>query len=187
MAVVPVDDYVTGDLPAVCARSGAAADGLVEVRDSPAQAWWILLVFLGPIGIAAIAVLFALHQRRRITGFVPMTHGALAAQNRLHRVGTLAWLVPFALLGLGVVALLVTGFGPFDRFVALGGLVLLALAVVGGILVLGGVEVLSARRAVHARLDGSGRWVEIRNAHPAFVEAARQQTLDRRRNPHASA
>jgi hypothetical protein len=179
---VSADDFVVGDFPMVCVRTGARADGLVDIEsdENRLQPWWLFLLFLGPIGIVAIVVLAVLAPRaQRVGGSLPMTHDALAAQNRLISVGVWAWTVPLVAFFGGAALLMAPSM--LGRSVAPAGTALLALGLLGGFVLLGVMARLSGRRVVRVRLDGTGRWVELRNVHPSFAAAVNHQTRERHR------
>lgn len=181
---VPVDDFVVGDLPMVCARTGRPADGLVgvESREGVFQIWWLLLVFLGPFGIVAIVLLWTLARRPgRVGGSVPMTHEALADQNRIIGLANWAGVVPIVAFAAGVAILLSPSSSlawlPFSHEAV--AVALLVVALVGGMAMMVVTSGLANRRRVTVRLDGSGRWVEIRNVHGDFARAVDRQVRAR--------
>lgn len=176
VAQVYVDDLVVGRLPSVCAVTGEPSTELVQVESSRRgfQAWWLLLFFLGPVGIAVIAVLYVLGGRvERVTGTLPISGGALARYNAavsLARRTTAALLV-----------LVVVGFAGLLLLDSASSAPAIVLAAAGGVLVLVmlGANIVAPSRWVDLRLDGSGRWVTVERAHPAFAHAVRQQYLER--------
>lgn len=184
IARVPADDFVVGDLPMVCARTGRPADGLVglESREGTFQAWWLFLLLLGPVGVVAIAVLWIVAPRPgRIGGSVPMTRDALAQQNRLIGLANWAAAVP-VLAFVGGVAVLaapgdLVGWLPVSHESV--GVVLLLVALVGGFATMAVASTMANRRRVTVLLDGTGRWVEIRNVHPDFARAVDRQVRSR--------
>ncbi len=184
LARVPVDDFVVGDLPMVCARTGAPADGLVGVEsdESSFQAWWLLLLLLGPLGIVAIAVMWVFGRRPgRVGGSVPMTRAALEDQNRIIGWGNWVAAVPVLAFVTGV-AVLAAPSAYVDwlpvRHESFG-VVLLVVAMLGGLVALTVSSTLANRRRVSVVLDGTGRWVELRNVHPDFARAADRQVRAR--------
>lgn len=181
---VPVDDLVMGDLPPVCARTGRGADGLVEVRsdESGFQVWWFFLLVFGPLGIVAIVILSALSRPGRTSGLIPMSHQALAEQGRLVAIGNWAWAIPPAALLAGGALLLAPDLLGAAPAVGVG---VLVLGLIGGFLVMSIASLLVGRRTVRVRLDGSGRWVELRNVHPSFAVAVDRQTRARHRARNA--
>lgn len=184
---VPVDDFVVGDLPMICARTGLPADGLVEVEshEGSFQTWWLLLLLTGPAGIIVIAVLWIFARRPgRVGGSVPMTHAALAEQNRSVAAANWAWAVPAAMVGAAVLLYVTT---PLRHLPALPissetvATTLLVTGLVGGILAMVILASVANHRRVEVRLDGTARWVEIRNVHANFARAANQQVRARHR------
>jgi hypothetical protein len=183
---LPVDDFVVGDVPMICVRTGAEADGLVDIESSESgfRLWWLFLLVLGPVGIFAIVVLaLATPRDRRVGGSVPMTHEALAAQNRLIGIGNWAWAVPIVAFAGGAGLLMAPTVNGYS--LAGLGLGLLGFGLMGGFVALLVMSALASRRTVQVRLDGSGRWVELRNVHPRFAAAVDAQTRRRHRAARA--
>lgn len=187
VARVRVDDFVVGDLPMVCVRTGAAADGLVatESDESAFQPWWLLLLFLGPVGIVGIVLLATLARRpARIGGSLPMTRAALDEHNRLARIGNWAWGIP--VVG-GLTGFYLMVVARRSDGLAAAGLGALLVALVGGFVTLLVVGALARRASVSVRLDGTGRWVEVGNVHPDFVTAVDRRNRERHRAARARA
>lgn len=150
-----VDDYVLGRLPEVCVVSGRQTTDRVQLRTNvtPLNWAWFLLLALGPLGAIALLIV-AWTGNEYITGWMPYSHERfrhLKAQKRFVVVGSLIG-------GVGFVALAVA----LDSgvFFALVGLIVVAAMMI--LYKLGGDE-------PRVELDGTKRWVTIRNAHPAFV------------------
>ncbi len=168
-AQVHVDDLVVGRVPPVCAITGVPTTNLVPVESARGgfQAWWLLLLFLGPLGIAAIAILYVLGGRTdQVSGVLPISPDAVEHYNAAVRLSRRAVLALVAVIAFGLLLL-----GLVDR-AALGGPAI-ALAVVGGsaAVVWFGASIVAPSRWVDLRLDGSGRWVTVEGAHPAFAAA----------------
>lgn len=181
---VALDDFVVGDLPMICARTGRPADGLVEVdsRESAFQGWWLLLLLAGPFGIVAIALLWAFSPRlHRVGGFVPMTHDALDEQNRAIGWANWAGAIPVIafLAGAALLAMPGTYFDWLPGGTAPSAMLLLLVALLGGFVVLAVSSTVANRRRVSVVLDGSGRWVELRNVHTDFARAVNRQVRER--------
>ncbi len=174
---VPVDDFVVGDLPMVCVAAGLPADGLVdfESRETKFQGWWVFLLVLGPLGLLAIAFLYAVSDAPgRVGGSLPITESALAAYNRRSRILARSWLVPVVGLVIGASVLPVSQTTWIDG-TAMG---ILAAGLIGGVVMAAGAGWSRDRNDVGVALDGTGRWVEIRNVHPNFAAAAGRRALD---------
>src|SRR3954447_16017408 len=110
-AEVWVDDAVRGNLPGVCVKTGAPADGLVRIEEehgSLGLAW--LLVFLGPIGWIVLIALLATNRRELFTVRLPYSNAAWQRERRLGRQRSIGLVVTGAL----VVAAL-AGFEPVPR------------------------------------------------------------------------
>jgi hypothetical protein len=88
-----------GDLPRICVKTGAPADGLVEVECSTLPAWTYLLL-LGGIVPFFIALIFA---SETIRGQVPVHRVVFDRYRRLNRQ---AWLFTAVAAMAGVTALL---------------------------------------------------------------------------------
>ena len=176
-----IDDVVTGQVPAVCVKSGRPVD--VWVRDeaevrSPSL-WLFLLVFVGPVGwIALVALLLVGVGRQRITVELPFATDELdrlkrARANRRHA-------------GVGVAAATVVAIlGPWSGVVfgwVPGMSILMAVAVVSVVL-LAVTHLRLWSLEVGVSLDASGRWVTLRDVSPEFAALARAQ-MQRRSDDH---
>lgn len=177
---VYVDDLVLGRVPNVCAITGEPTTELVQVESSRGgfQPWWLLLLFLGPIGIAAIAVLYVLGGRtERITGALPISPAALDHYNAAVRLArrTTVLLVVIVVGG-------VAGLAVLDVRTSLPALLFVGL--VGScVIVLLGANVIAPSRWIDLRLDGSGRWVTVERAHPTFATAVHRHYRERDTTP----
>lgn len=174
---VPADDFVVGDLPMVCVRTGLPADGLVdfESRESKFQGWWVFLLLLGPLGPIAIAIIYVMSDTpRRVGGSLPITESALSAYNRRSRILARSWLVPFMGLVIGALLLPVSQRTWIDT-TAMG---IMAAGLIGGFVMVAAAGWSRGRNDVGVALDGTGRWVELRNVHPDFAAAAGRQARD---------
>lgn len=175
-AQVHVDDLVIGRLPPVCAITGEPTTELVEVESSRGgfQPWWLLLLFLGPLGIAAIAVLYVLGGRvERVSGTLPVSPAALAHYNAAVSVAQRTAIALAVLVVGGFAGLLLLDFRSSLPALVVAGLAVLC------VIVLLGANAVAPSRWIDLSLDGSGRWVTVERAHPKFAEAVRQQYLAR--------
>lgn len=130
----------------------------------------MLLLFLGPLGIAAIAVLYVVGGRNeRVSGVLPITPEAVE-----HYLAALA--VARRATG-ALVTCFVVGFGALVLTEPTSSLpmALLALLIGGCMFVIVVANATAPTRWIDLRLDGSGRWVTIERAHPAFVAAVQDR------------
>lgn len=112
-AAARVEDLESGNLPAVCAKTGEPADGFARVEFTSTPAWtWILLLF----GILPFLIA-RWFSKVRVSALVPMSEAALRRGRRFN------WTV-MGLLVVGALLLLL-GFatGPFAAWLGLGALV----------------------------------------------------------------
>jgi hypothetical protein len=170
-----VDDAVRGDLPGVCVKTGAPADGLVRVveeKGSLGLAW--LLVFFGPIGWLVLLVLLATNRRELFTVRLPYSHGAWERERRLGRQRVVGVLLSALLF---VAALL--GVAPFSRLTWTIATLVAAIATIVVAFVVQFSE-------VRVDLDASRRWVSLGRVHPAFADAVARRDRDRQRASHVS-
>ena len=168
-----VDDAVRGRLPAVCATTGAPADGRFRIdryMGGLGAAW--LLVFLGPIGWIAFIVLAVTSRREVLSVRLPWSVVAADRERRLVRTRLISMCsaVGFALL-------LVLRWLPL-----LDPLWAIALIAAGTTAVVAQLRLYWRR--VNVRLDASRRWVTLTNVHPAFADAVRHETLTSSPSPH---
>ena len=160
-----VDDVVQGHLPYVCAKTGAPADGLERIEKSMGgSGFWILLIFLGPLGwIALFALSFA--GAKTLTVRLPMSFAAINHERMLRRVRMSAALATIAAV---VGAILVKHQPGRGGFVVLAASAL-ALAIV--------FHVRVQFALVDVDLDASGRWVTLRGVHANFVRAVESRSV----------
>ncbi|WP_426573578.1 hypothetical protein [Aquihabitans sp. McL0605] len=169
-----VDDAVRGNLPSVCAKTGAPARKVMRIDQDltgSLGALW-LLVFFGPPGWVLFAVLAASRRRQHLVVRVPYADEMI---RRYHAARRLTFRV-----AAGAGALLVAAFVlPFLFSTFPQGLDLAA-----GLFVLSGglVAVLvcswrAQRLLVGVDLDASGRWVTLKHVHPDFAAAC--EAVDR--------
>lgn len=81
---IPIDDFVTGDLPAICVATGVESSTVVEFENdrSVVRGWWLFFLFLGPLGLLAMLGLYALSPRPTpVRGLLPMTREAYDRRN----------------------------------------------------------------------------------------------------------
>lgn len=181
-ARIHVDDLATGRVPGVCFRTGGVPDTMVQVESAKGsfQPWWLLLLFLGPIGIIAIVALWALAPRHNsVGGILPISREALDSYNRaVNAVRRTVWIG----LGVGIAAIVLStglardGGDGLAAAIAIVGVVLIILALAGS--VVGGA--FTDGRWVDVQLDGSGRWATVDRVHPDFVAAAMAQYRESR-------
>lgn len=166
-ARIHVDDLAVGAGPAVCAMTGVPTDNLVEVSSTEGgfQAWWLLLLLFGPVGIVALLIVAATARRPgRVGGMLPVTHAAVVRYRAVARTSQWAMVAAGVLMLVGF-SLAMVGNAPRGLVVA-GGVALLALIVLAL-----GATIAAGFRWVDLRLDGSGRWVEVTRAHPDYARA----------------
>jgi MFS family permease len=157
-----VDDAIRGDLPLVCAKTGAPADLKVRVRQPvgggiPVWAWFLL--FLGPLGIVALILAAVLAPGAEyLTVRIPETEASFEQERQLERWRLVA-------LGAGVVfpTLFLSTVGMFPMLWLVVGV---AFFVAAGVLTL-----MLWRQSVGVSIDVTRRWVTFTNVHPNFVDA----------------
>lgn len=183
---VHVDDLATGRLPPRCAITGHPSTDLVPVEERAREfrTGWLLLLFFGPFGIAAIVLLYLFARPGRgAGGLVPMHDSAIDAYNDCLRAGR-RWALT---LGIGFVAALgltlVAGSTGQTWLTSFFGIVagVAALSAIASLFV---AESIADRRWISVELDGSGRWALLRGVHPEFaqdvIESARHDERSRR-------
>jgi MFS family permease len=157
-----VDDAIRGDLPLVCAKTGAPADLKVRVRQPvgggiPVWAWFLL--FLGPLGIVALILAAVLAPGAEyLTVRIPETEASFEQERQLERWRLVA-------LGAGVVfpTLFLSTVGMFPMLWLVVGVASFAAS---GVLTL-----MLWRQSVGVSIDVTRRWVTFTNVHPNFVDA----------------
>jgi hypothetical protein len=156
---VRLDDALVGRLPPVCVMTGAPAYGYAPmiVPRSLGIAWLLLLA--GPIGWIVLAALYP-RLRTRYEIRVPMSEGAFDRWMTARRRRLWGSWIGGALL---VLAVGLRWLGPVAAFVALGGVLLLAMA----LLAHWRVPWLQPSFTADAR----GRWVTMRGVHARFATA----------------
>ena len=163
-----VDDVVQGHLPYVCAKTGAPADGLERIeRSIGGSGFWILLIFLGPIGWIALFAL-SLINSRTLTVRIPMSFAAINHERMLRRTRMIAAIATIA----AVVGAIAVKHQP-----GRGGFVVLAAA---AFLIAVVFHVRVQFAIVDVDLDASGRWVTLRGVHANFVHAVESRPLTER-------
>ena len=161
-----VDDAIRGDLPLVCAKTGAPADLLVRVHQPvggavPVWAWFLL--FLGPLGVFALLLAAVLAPGAEyLTVRIPESEAAFQRGRQLQRWRLVA-------LGAGVVLpfLGVFGVGMFPA--------LWLVLCVASFLAAGALTWMLWRQSIGVSIDVTRRWVTLANVHPAFVRAVELQ------------
>ena len=159
MATVKVtsEQAVLGDLPAVCIRSGAPADGYVTVitKVGGPSPWTLALLFFGPLGWLVLGGI-SLAMGEDLSVRLPFSASAWAS---IRRVGLTGY-VMLAAGAAGLVASLLMDPGRTAIVFA----VLLGLA--------GGVVTFSAKAMLpRVSLDATRRWATLRHVHPTFRDA----------------
>jgi len=168
-----VDDAVLGKLPQVCAKSGKATDSRLriihEIGRSPMPSLLWLLVFAGPAGWIALALLLPKGSGEELTIHVPLSDESYARFTAARRRRNLTDAA--AVAALSAVALLVASAGIYP-----GGVLLLVLLAMGGLL----ARVEAAQRfrsaSVGVAFDASRRWVTLQGVHPDFADAYDPET-----------
>ncbi|MEE9416502.1 MAG: hypothetical protein V3V01_14555 [Acidimicrobiales bacterium] len=165
---VPVDDFISGSLPAVCAKTGWKADGYVDTRTASTGGPSLLLVLLGPLGIIVYLLLDLLNRKQESDGLVPLSRQALAESNGLGREN-LAWLGgSIGIVVVAVGALAIIGMSALT-------IILFGSLVVAAVIAWARANIRSTIYQVRARFDGSSRWVHLDGVHPLFVAAVRRE------------
>lgn len=175
---VSVDDLAVGRFPPVCVKSGAPAQLRVAVESSDGgfQPWWLLLLLLGPLGIVAIAVLWAFGRRtNRVGGIVPISVGALDDYNRAAGAARVLFAVALAGSAAGV-ALAALASGRDVGLLTTAAVAVIVVGLLGSVVAKAGAR----RRWVDIELDGSGRWAVLIGVHPEFQAAVSERYLEER-------
>jgi hypothetical protein len=123
----------------------------------------VLLLFLGPIGLAALVLLAILAPGAEyLTVQLAQAPSAFDRERRLERSRLASLLAGVALLPMGAL-----GVGMFP-----------VLWLVAGLAFLGAAAALHGKvlgQRIGVTLDASRRWVTLTNVHPAFVAAVQRQ------------
>jgi hypothetical protein len=157
-ALIAADRAVTGDLPAVCVRTGERADGYVSIesRAGGPSPWVALLVLLGPIGVVVLLGIALGAPGERYTVRLPYHEPAWASIRRIGTMGNV-------LLGAAAVTL---GAGFLMAQERLGIIAAVVVGVTGLV-----VRIVSKSMLPRLHLDATRRWVTLSGVHPAFAEA----------------
>ncbi|MDQ4134170.1 MAG: hypothetical protein M3179_13445 [Actinomycetota bacterium] len=175
---VSVDDLAVGRFPEVCVKTGEPTrlHAQVEGSDGGFQGWWLLLLLLGPLGIVAVVLLWALGRRtNRVGGELPFSAAALENYNLAARMARAFATMALAGMALGVGALAIQK-GTGAEFLGRVAIVMIVLGALASI----AARVVAAWRWVDVDLDGSGRWAVLTGVHPEFAAAVRQQYRNER-------
>jgi hypothetical protein len=166
-----VDDAIRGELPLVCAKTGAPADLKVRVRQSvgggiPGVVWFLL--FLGPLGIVALVLAAVLARGPEyLTVRIPETEESFTSERQLER-----WRL--GALGAGVLVPIYAAFRPI-MFPHLALVLTVAFFVAAGAL-----TVMLWRQSVGVSIDVTRRWVTLTNVHPHFADAVNSRVTKAR-------
>ncbi len=161
-----VDCAVRGELPRICARTGAFTDSVMQI-DKPigglgAAAW--LLLFLGPMGWIILVLLHLLGAGREMLSVrVPYSPEALERERPLRRLRWGASLASVVLLVMAIIQL----FGTPKIWLTLAALSSALALATHIVLYLSGIDV---------KLDASRRWVILSNVHAEFASAVKQRS-----------
>ncbi|HXJ62269.1 MAG TPA: hypothetical protein VNN79_00810 [Actinomycetota bacterium] len=151
------EDFVAGNLPAICVKSGVETQRFTSVRITSAPGWtWILILF-GILPFLIVRYLVA----KSAAGRVPVTE----AVGR--RVRTIEWALIAAVL-VGIVLILIGFVG--GSYLAIGGLVVAVVALV----------ILEGARGtwwISGRVSGNDVW--LHGVHANFAHALGAQYHDR--------
>lgn len=172
VARIHIDDLALGRGPDVCAVTGVPSQHRVEVssREGGFSPWWLLLVFLGPIGWVGLALLLALARRPgRVSGVLTICPEALDRYNAMVRLSTRSMATAMVSLLGGVFGLLVLQRAGVETatLAAIGIFAVVAVSVVVAL----GASIAAPYRWIDLELDGSGRWVTVRRVHPTYAAA----------------
>jgi hypothetical protein len=167
-----VDNAILGNLPLVCAKTGAPADFLVWMRQPVGggiPGWVWLLFFFGPLGLVGLLVAALLAPATEyLTVRIPESHACFRRQRQLERAR-------LAALGAGVAL-------PFIGVFGVGMFPSLWLALtVASFLAAGALTWVLWRQSVTVSIDVTRRWVTLANVHPTFVQAVQLQQAGGRR------
>jgi succinate dehydrogenase hydrophobic anchor subunit len=183
-----VDDAVTGNLPAVCAKSGAPMEGLMTIRTELGAATRLgvlwLLVLAGPLGWLALVALYRVlsNGREMLTVQLPWTEGAKAKYDEAVTYRRTAVVGAAVLAVASVAALLYAEPDPrkWFAFAPAGFVAVVVLAVVAGATIAAiNANSQVEETTVQVTLDASRRWVTLKDVHPNFAEAVEQSRRGR--------
>jgi hypothetical protein len=166
-AVIFVDDAIRGDLPLVCAKTGAPADLKVRMRQAVGGGipGWVWFLFFGPLGLGALllAALFS-PGSEYLTVRIPETEASFARERHMERCRLVA-------LGAGAFVLVYGALRP--------GMFPLTWLVLGAacFLAAGALTWMLWRQSIGVSIDVTRRWVTLTNVHPAFAEAVELRRL----------
>jgi hypothetical protein len=167
-STVFIDDAVQGRLPPICAKSGEpTARHLTITQDMTGSlgALWLAVLF-GPLGWLVLVVVAASRQRRNLTVRLPYSP---------HIIGRYASGVRQMFWCIAVVVALVVGAlvapAVIPIFPASRSVIVAAVVALFGVIVVAIFRWRAQRLLVKLSLDASGRWVTLREVHPAFAHA----------------
>ncbi len=165
--VVPIADTRAAPLPMVCAKTGLKAHGLAEERSESLPAAWFALLLLGPIGIVALALVWATRGGRGAQLDIPLSTQALETITKTARDS----LVLAAAAGITLLVFVIT--------LASGaaGLLQVAAGALAIASLIGWMYTTTVARMsrVRLRLDPSKKLLHLDGVHPGFVSAVQKQ------------
>lgn len=144
------EELASGDFPAVCALTGAAADARLPFTFDDVPDWaWLLWPFGVPFLLAAV------FGAQKVHGQLPVVAAAVETHRRLHWLSTVLGALGLVGFLAGLAASTAWSWG------------WAAMALVGA----GLTQLVATRRIPGGRLDRTGLWVKLRRVHPDFVAA----------------
>lgn len=168
---VPVADALAGTLPMVCAKTGTKAHGLAEERSESLPAYWFLLLLLGPAGILALAVVWAVRGSSGTQADIPLSNDALETIRGTARTSLIAAAAAGLLLVVFVVTL-AAGAGVAVQLIA-------GAAAIAALFAWVYTTTKARMSRVRLRLDGSKSFVHLDGVHPGFVTAVQKNARAR--------
>ena len=167
-----VDDAVRGTLPNICAKDGVPASGRLRItteigRSNRIGILW-LLVFAGPLGWLLLFYLVTRDKGEQLAVQVPYSDEAYEryVSARWKRTRALT-----AAVGVGLFLLVLTLWAHLGG----AGLLLTFVSVTFALVSAAVADWRMQRASVGVSLDASRRWATLRDVHPTFAAACRDQ------------